>query len=58
LSNVVYVFGKYDNKVGYPQRYELDFLKKKGVQILEFDCGHDDLGGSGKISRINQLLIN
>ena len=58
LSNVVYVYGKYDNKVGYPKEYELGFLKNKGVNILELKCGHDDLGSSDYINQINQLLMN
>ena len=58
LSNVVYVYGKYDNKGGYPTQHELEFLKNKGVSILELECGHDDLGNSDYIDQINQLLIN
>jgi len=49
---------KYDNKVGYPKEHELEFLKNKGVTILELDCGHDDLGKSDYINQINQLLID
>lgn len=58
LSNLIYVYGKYDNKVGYPKEHELEFLKNKGVTILELDCGHDDLGKSDYINQINQLLID
>jgi len=58
LSNVVYVYGKYDNKVGCPTQQELDFLKNKGVSILELNCGHDDLGNSDYLDKINQILIN
>lgn len=58
LSNVIYVYGKNDNKVGSPKQHELEFLISKGVSILELDCGHDDLGGSDYIYQINQLLIN
>jgi len=57
LSNVIYVYGKYDNKVGYPDQHEFEFLKNKGVSILELECGHDDLGNSDYINQINQLLI-
>jgi len=58
LSNVVYVFGKYDNKVGCPNHHELEFLKDKRVKILELECGHDDLGGTDYLNKINQLLMN
>jgi len=58
LSNVVFVYGKYDNKVGGPTQPELEFLKDKGVSILELECGHDDLGNIDYIDQINQLLIN
>jgi hypothetical protein len=52
----VYVYGKYDNKVGHPKKHELEFLKEKNVKILELACGHDDLGGNDYINQINQLL--
>lgn len=58
LSNVVFVYGKYDDKVGRPKSYELDFLRNKGVAILELDCGHDELGNKDYINRINQLLLD
>ncbi len=58
LSNVVYVFGKYDNKVGCPTQHEIDFLKNKGVSVLELNCGHDDLANSVYLDKINQILIN
>ncbi len=58
LSNMVYVFGKNDNKVGYPKQHEIEFLKEKGVKILELECGHDDLGGKNYLNKINQLLMN
>jgi hypothetical protein len=57
LSRVVYVYGKYDNKVGHPKKHELEFLKEKKVKILELACGHDDLGGNDYINQINQLLL-
>ena len=57
LSNVVYVYGKRDAKVGAPAMHELDFLGNKGVKILELDCGHDDLGNTGYLEQINELLI-
>jgi hypothetical protein len=58
LSNVVYVYGKYDNKVGYPKPHELEFLKNKGVRVLELGIGHDDLGNVEYLDKINQLLMN
>ncbi len=58
LTNVVYVFGKYDNKVGCPNQHEIDFLKNKGVSVLELNCGHDDLANSVYLDKINQILIN
>ena len=58
LSNMVYVFGKFDNKVGVPQQHEIEFLKNKGVSILELACGHDDLGNGDQLDKINQLLMH
>lgn len=58
LSNVIYVYGKFDNKVGIPDQNELDFLTIKGVGILELDCGHDDLGSIQNIQKINDLLLD
>ena len=58
LSNMVYVFGKFDNKVGVPQQHEIEFLKNKGVSILELACGHDDFGNGDHLDRINQLLMH
>lgn len=58
LQNVVYVYGKYDNKVGSPKQHELEFLRNKGVAVLELECGHDDLGGTDYINQINQLLMD
>lgn len=58
LSNLIYVYGKYDNKVGCPKEHELEFLKNKGVSILGLDCGHDDLGNPDYINQIYQLLID
>lgn len=58
MSNVVFVYGKNDTKVGRLNKNELDFLKNKKVKILELDCGHDDLGGSDYIEQINRLLFS
>ena len=58
LQNVVYVYGKYDNKVGIPGHHEIEFLKNKDVPILKLECGHDDLGGNDYINQINQLLMD
>lgn len=58
LSNMVYVYGKFDNKVGVPQQHEIEFLKNKGVSILELACGHDDIGNGDHLDRINQLLMH
>lgn len=58
LSNVVFVYGKYDDKVGRPKAYELDFLKIKEVAILELDCRHDELGNKDYINQINELLLD
>jgi hypothetical protein len=55
LSRVVYVYEKYDNKVGRPSKHELEFLNSKDVD-MELACGHDDLGGNDYINQINQLL--
>lgn len=58
LSNLIYVYGKYDNKVGRTKENELKFLKNKGVRILGLDCGHDDLGNCDYIHQIYQLLMD
>lgn len=56
MTNVIFAFGKNDNKVGRPNKYELDFLRNKGVSIIELESGHDDIGNSDYINQINQLL--
>ena len=58
LSNLIYVYGKYDHKVGCPRENEIEFLKNKGVSILELECGHEDLGNREYLDRINHLLVN
>lgn len=56
MSNVIFAYGNKDHKVGRPNEYELNFLRKKGVNIIELESGHDDIGNSDYINQINQLL--
>lgn len=58
LSNVIYVYGNNDEKIGYPTQDELDFLNKKGASIMEFDGGHDDLGTVKSMKQISNLMLN
>lgn len=40
LDNVIYVYGKYDESIGGPKPYELEFLSSKKVEVLELKGGH------------------
>lgn len=58
LSNVIYVYGKHDEKIGYPTQIELDFLNRKGVSMMEFEGGHSDLGTVQYMTQISELMLN
>jgi hypothetical protein len=42
LSNVTYAYGKTDEQVGSLEKEEVDFLKSKGVKVLEGVGGHTE----------------
>jgi hypothetical protein len=56
LSNVVYVYAKYDEMSGKQTPSELEFLRNKGVTVSEFDCGHNDLATPERLDIIFTLL--
>ncbi|MDH3323035.1 MAG: hypothetical protein OEM04_08605 [Flavobacteriaceae bacterium] len=40
LSNVIYLYGKTDDKVGSLQEYEIEFLKSHGALVIDSNGGH------------------
>lgn len=56
LSNVVYIYAKYDEMSGQQTPAELEFLRYKGVTVSEFDCGHNDLATPERLDKILTLL--
>ena len=43
LSNVIYVYAKFDEASGRPTNNELDFLRTKNVEVLETFGGHHSM---------------
>lgn len=57
LSDVVYIYAKYDEMSGQQTPAELEFLENKGVTVYEFDCGHNDLATPERLNKILTLLV-
>ena len=56
LTNVVYIYTKYDEMTGQQTPAELGFLKNKEVTVSQFDCGHNDLATPERLNKILTLL--
>jgi len=57
LSNVIYIYANDDEKVGPPTSFEIEFLRSKETNILEFEGGHDCLRNKKYVEIIFDLLI-